>query len=754
MACTKEDFFWGKPAFCSKPSIPYMKQITTGDINSFLMLFFDNFSSLLGIIGEMLFIPAIVLEFNLPHVPVGIGSNSGATVADYTNAHAAVVWGKVCPGIGFALLFGNIWYAWMAMKVAKAENRMDVTALPYGINTPAGFLTVFMVQLSIMFSFNPRAVDISPADFADRAWRGACAANFVGGCIEIAGIIIGEFMRRNIPRAALFAPICGVGFVWLGYNPLIDVMREPIVGFIPLFLTFSSFFARKGRGIYPNWLPMAFIMMAIGTLFWWCGLARHDTEKRELNENDKMVALVDQAYATFAWKNTMEAFTPLGFDYLRGKYACIVIPIAIVSFIETIENVEMAHLEGDSYNVKEAMLVDGLGTVIGSIFGSTIPTTVYIGHTRHKAADARYMYSVLNALAFFFLMMSGLMAPLFYQVDPVAVGCILIAVGLMIVQSSMEHSVSRHYPCLMIGIMFFVSDMLFFDHFDATVRVATRSIGRMKGVMNMAPGGGVICSLILTAILCDVVDSRYLRASVFCFMGGIFSFLGIMHGANYVRSDGLMLATIGTSDADFYTTDLGELTFSLPVKATHLSFQTDADGNIAVDSGGTTVPGYVSDYTWTYKIDDLGFESPFLCNPWDRDWGNATGTGIPVPRCMVCGDFAWGFAGASPAHTTVAAEFTHGGKTYGKQPAYDPSRDSDYGRTGRMQTRPYNEGWRFAIMYFALFVICLAHYFVIKLKGDAWGIKPIMDNGYAEAEDVEDKRIGGSTSATKTTSEA
>ena len=37
----------------------------------------------------------------------------------------------------------------------------------------------------------------------------------------------------------------------------------------------------------------------------------------------------------------------------------IVFPVALASFIETIENVALASVEGDSYNVKEAMIADG-----------------------------------------------------------------------------------------------------------------------------------------------------------------------------------------------------------------------------------------------------------------------------------------------------------------------------------------------------------------------------------------------------------
>merc|ERR1711871_1104415 len=91
--------YWGEPAFLQPISKPYMKSLTVGDINSFFMLFFDNFSSLLAILAEMIFIPLIVLEFNPMGVPVGVGDYSTTTVAEYYDANAAVVWGKVCPGI-------------------------------------------------------------------------------------------------------------------------------------------------------------------------------------------------------------------------------------------------------------------------------------------------------------------------------------------------------------------------------------------------------------------------------------------------------------------------------------------------------------------------------------------------------------------------------------------------------------------------------------------------------------------------------
>ena len=58
---------------------------------------------------------------------------------DYVDRWENVVWGRIVPGIGWSLMFGNLWYAWMAYRLAAHEGRTDVTALPYGINTPLAF---------------------------------------------------------------------------------------------------------------------------------------------------------------------------------------------------------------------------------------------------------------------------------------------------------------------------------------------------------------------------------------------------------------------------------------------------------------------------------------------------------------------------------------------------------------------------------------------------------------------------------------
>lgn len=155
---------------------------------------------------------------------------------------------------------------------------MNVTALPYGINSAGGFLTIFMVMLPVCFTYSPSyGFTGTPEEYADKAFYAACCANFIGGWFEVSGILIGNLVRTHVPRAALFGPICGIGFVWLGFSPLIDVMREPLIGIIPLAITFTSFMANKGKGAYPRGVPMALAIMVVGTSLWWSGLARWDT---------------------------------------------------------------------------------------------------------------------------------------------------------------------------------------------------------------------------------------------------------------------------------------------------------------------------------------------------------------------------------------------------------------------------------------------------------------------------------------------
>ncbi|WP_050748587.1 hypothetical protein [Halothermothrix orenii] len=80
--------------------------VTRGDIDAFFGLLFDGMSKVLSMTGIMIF------AFGMP---------------------TEIVVGRILPGLAMATLFGNLWYAYEAYRLAKKEGRQDTTAQPYGV---------------------------------------------------------------------------------------------------------------------------------------------------------------------------------------------------------------------------------------------------------------------------------------------------------------------------------------------------------------------------------------------------------------------------------------------------------------------------------------------------------------------------------------------------------------------------------------------------------------------------------------------
>jgi len=506
------------------PRNPDYKVFAPGDLSAFFFLFFDNMSSLVAILGVMAgTIPAIATGIGNPYLEIVPDPTlfPDATVVNYMVAFQDRIWKRSCPGIAVALCFGNLWYSWMAMKLAGHEKRTDVTALPYGINTPAGFVSAWNVMLPIagsLLNTNRNAdgqVTISADDWADKCWQSACAVTFLGGIFEILGAAYD--VRPHFAKAALYSPVVAVGFVWLAMVPVAEHWaKEPIIGMLPMMMVFTFFFART----YKFKAAVAgggFFIAIVGLILKWVKAGKYLGGQEFMKDQ---VAAADD----YAFKNEMFAAFPLGYWDDVDKFVAVVFPVALQSFIETMENVEAASANGDDYNLREAMIVDGAGTCLGAFCGAVLPTTVYIGHRMHKYAGAHAGYSILNAFAYFFIFMLGLFPLINAIVDPVSINLILMAVGLAICQQAVEVSAPRHFPALAIGIMCLVCDW-------GTLNANATNVG----IHNMAAGAGIMVSLILPQIICDLIDNRYMRATVFCLIGAVLSVFGIMHGMNPVN---------------------------------------------------------------------------------------------------------------------------------------------------------------------------------------------------------------------------
>jgi hypothetical protein len=78
--------------------------VTGGDLGSWCQLFFDNLSTLLGVIFAM----------------QGLTQQGGISAsAEYTNQ---IIWGQIVPGVGITMVLGNIYYSWQAIRYVKIRD--------------------------------------------------------------------------------------------------------------------------------------------------------------------------------------------------------------------------------------------------------------------------------------------------------------------------------------------------------------------------------------------------------------------------------------------------------------------------------------------------------------------------------------------------------------------------------------------------------------------------------------------------------
>ena len=181
-----------------------------GEAEALGELFFDCLATLLSVTDLIL---GFFLNVLIYYAAADVSPEYAQAIVDrYTDLY----YQRCIPGVAVGLLFGNVYYAYMAGRLAYKENRDDVTAQPYGINTTGAYITLGAINLEALFScvFDEKNldkvfVDNKPTeagkDAANKAFAIAVAANFITGIFEILGCLFAEPIRAVIPPPAYYA---------------------------------------------------------------------------------------------------------------------------------------------------------------------------------------------------------------------------------------------------------------------------------------------------------------------------------------------------------------------------------------------------------------------------------------------------------------------------------------------------------------------------------------------------------------------
>ncbi|HVB47387.1 MAG TPA: hypothetical protein VNF69_03260 [Burkholderiales bacterium] len=434
---------------------------------------------------------------------------------------ADTVFGRILPALGIALPIGNLYYAYLAWKLAHKEGRSDVAAMPYGPSVPHMFIVVFVIMLPVYLKTrNPML-----------AWEAGLAWAFIIGVIILSGILFGPWIRAHTPRAAMLGTLAGISIAFISMRPAFQMWEVPWIAFISFAIVLISWTANVRL---PWGLPGGLVAVIVGIVVGWIAYF--------FGWSDVVQAV--QVKASFA-EFGLHLPVPGGevWHGLIGVAPLLVtaIPLGIYNFTEAMNNVESAAAAGDSYDLRKILAADGIGAIVGSILGSPFPPAVYIGHPGWKAVGGRIGYSLATGVVIALVCFLGLTALLLAVVPLVAILPILLYIGLVIGAQAFQASPKEHAPAAVLAI---IPNIAAWGQLqvDSALNAAGTSAaqvgaGKLMGTgvvyhgMALLGGGAVLAGLVLGAMAAFIIDRKFTQAAMYAFAGAVLSFFGFIHGA-------------------------------------------------------------------------------------------------------------------------------------------------------------------------------------------------------------------------------
>jgi adenine/guanine/hypoxanthine permease len=468
-----------------------------GDINGFFGLMFDNLTVLSFLYGILVFV------FGYP---------------------ADIVYGRMFPGTAFGVLFGDLVYTWMAFRLARRTGR-NVTAMPLGLDTPSTIGLALVV-------LGPAFVSLKASGMAEReaalmTWYIGMATMVMVGIIKLVLSFAGSWVQRLVPQAALLGSIAGIAMVLIGFGPLVDVFRLPVVGMVSLGLILYGLVARIRL---PGNVPGVLAAIAVGTALY-----------HVLGPS----GVLGGAYAA------PSAELHFGFpiptlDFLKGfvpalTYLPLAAPFALLTVVGGINVTESARVAGDDYDTRNILLTEAVATLVAGLCGGVAQSTPYIGQPAYKRMGARAGYTLLTGL---FIGLGGILGYISFIIEliPRAVlAPILIFVALDIAVQAFLACPARHAPAVAFSYFPSVARLLQIklgnpafvpaERFQTLLTTPGKELPEM--LVTVALGNGFILTAMLWgAFLAEMIDRRLQRSALYLGILAVLTFFGVIHSAN------------------------------------------------------------------------------------------------------------------------------------------------------------------------------------------------------------------------------
>lgn len=170
-----------------------------------------------------------------------------------------IVYGAILPALGIEMVIGNLYYAFLAYRLARRENRATVAAMPYGPSVPHMFLVTAVIMLPTLIATHSPVL----------AWEAGLAWAFIVGVVVLIGVAVGPAVQKITPRAALLGAEAGIAITFIAMLPAAEMWQAPYVAMTAFGIILIGWFANVRL---PGNLPIGLVAVLAATAVGWIAL--------------------------------------------------------------------------------------------------------------------------------------------------------------------------------------------------------------------------------------------------------------------------------------------------------------------------------------------------------------------------------------------------------------------------------------------------------------------------------------------------
>jgi AGZA family xanthine/uracil permease-like MFS transporter len=414
------------------------------------------------------------------------------------------------PGYALGFLFGSLALTFLAVRLKRREGRPNVTAHVYGNNVPATIAYTLSIVLPVYLQTHDPIM----------AWQTGAAAVIWTGIIKLAAAPFAGMVRRFIPLPASMAVFGAAMYSYLALVLLQRIFDQPLVGIVALAIVAVSVLGNVPitRWRIPPFIVAWTIPLAVGVL----------------------VGYVHPAWQGISLRLPFVASSgPLRSLLLAVPYLSVIVPIAIYQILQDIASVEGAFAANDNYDARSVVACDGLATLLCGAAGSVVTPVVYALHPPYKAMGARIGFAFWTPIILLLVVMSGLtlfIAQLFpWPILAAMIAYVSVGVGM----ATLRRVDPKYLSALLLGFVLPAGAVvaaavnsslpaLKLSAGNPDVQVALNRSIYWSSVQGLG-SGFLFLVLVVSALITEVIDRNFGRASLWCLAASAFSWVGLMH---------------------------------------------------------------------------------------------------------------------------------------------------------------------------------------------------------------------------------